>query len=688
MAPMAAPDPPPDGQEGPAEGAKGAKGAKGGGKGGSRGAVPHNALFEACYRGRIVPEAEWAEFMAALQRDLPVTFRFSPSCALAAPLEARMAADFLREGALEGDAGDAEGGEVAPAPERPPPQPLSRLPWLPSVWRLDLPKVVLRKAPGPKKLHELLKRCTELGAISRQEAVSMVPTALLGARPGLRVLDACASPGMKTLQLLDDLLGEGPDAGRAAALLGAGAVVCNELDGRRCCMLAHHVLRTRSPAGLVIHHDALRLPPLCGEFDRVLCDVPCSGDGTIRKAPQLLAGWRPNRPSVLHGLQLRIARAGAARLAPGGRMVYSTCSMSPVEDEAVVAALLAAADGALELIDCSEELPSLQRRPGLETWDVPAGARQCKAVTFLASPEDAVGRGGLELPATLWPPTGEAAARLGLPGALRRCWRFYPHLGDSGGFFVALLRRVEGRALPPDFIPPQASGPAAPEEVAPGEDAPGKEEEEAELPEDAVCKEALPASQKEASYASVATVERTRALVAEALAFYGLEALPVENFFVRNGGEARNVYLASDAVRAALEASPEVRALIAGVRVFDENRFLKSSRCSMRLCQEGLQWLGPLMRRRVCPASPEDFARLLGGEKLGFTDLAPGSALREALEALEDQGSVAIACDVDAGRRLFASAERGAECVSLFVNQHELRQLREATSALFPSSMK
>merc|ERR1740129_187429 len=65
----------------------------------------------------------------------------------------------------------------------------------------------------------------------------------------------------------------------AAAVLRAGAVVSNELDGRRCCMLAHHVLRARHPAGLVIHHNAMALPPLGGQFDRVLCDVPCSGDG-------------------------------------------------------------------------------------------------------------------------------------------------------------------------------------------------------------------------------------------------------------------------------------------------------------------------------------------------------------------------------------------------------------------------
>merc|ERR1719491_1685872 len=111
-------------------------------------------------------------------------------------------------------------------------------------------------------------------------------------------------------------------------------------------------------------------------------------------------------------------------------MVYSTCSLSPVENEAVVAALLLRAGGALELLDCSEELPELVRRPGLQSWEVPAGARQSRCVAFLSCPEEGAQR-GLDLPASAWPPTGEAASRLGLPGTLQRCLRLYPHLTDS-----------------------------------------------------------------------------------------------------------------------------------------------------------------------------------------------------------------------------------------------------------------
>lgn len=670
-----------------------------------KGKLPYSALFEQVYKGHVIPEAEWPDFLAILAQDLPVTFRFAAGNLLASALEAYMEREFLAPGALDADPQLAE-QEAAAQPKGG--EPLARLAWVPRGWKLDMPKAVLRKAAGPKRLHNLLKKSMELGAISRQEAVSMVPALLLRSRsPGMRVLDLCAAPGMKTLQLIDMAAETASNAEDGkAAILQAGVVVANELDGRRCCMLAHHVLKARSPAGIVLHHNALAMPAIGNNFDRVLCDVPCSGDGTIRKAPQLLGSWRPNKSSVLHRLQLHIACAGASRLAEGGRMIYSTCTMSPVENEAVVAALLLRAEGALELLDVSGELPELPRRPGMESWEVAAGARQARTAVFLRSTAEAAER-TLDIPASAWPPSGDAAEKMGLPGILTRCWRLYPHLCDSGGFFVAVLRRVEGKPLPEGFCPPPPSKKEKEESAAEGADAESakkaEKEEELDLPEDAVCKEELPSAQREASYASAASNERSAQLIKEALEFYGLDALPADNFFVRNDGDGRNVYLVSDGVRDILDRAGEIglRALIAGVRVFDENRFLKASHCRMRLCQEGAQWLEPYMRRRRCPATPSEMLRLLDGTPLLFKDLPESSALRQALEAVDTQGSVAIVADLprlggggdsatsasvgDAPpARLCAVAERGAECVSLFVKQDEMRELREAMHEFWP----
>ena len=117
--------------------------------------------------------------------------------------------------------------------------------------------------------------------------------------------------------------------------------------------------------------DADCLPLL---FDRVLCDVPCGGDGTIRKSPTKLTRWRAAAGLRLHATQLAILRNGLSHLAPGGRLVYSTCALDPVQDEAVVGAALAA-DESLRLLPPTEALPpevgsGLAHAPGLRTWVV------------------------------------------------------------------------------------------------------------------------------------------------------------------------------------------------------------------------------------------------------------------------------------------------------------------------------
>ncbi|KAH8095692.1 tRNA (cytosine-5-)-methyltransferase [Aureococcus anophagefferens] len=184
--------------------------------------------------------------------------------------------------------------------------------------------------------------------LSRQEAVSMVPALLLGAAPGWAVLDACAAPGNKTAQLLERC---GP----------GGLVVANDLSKKRSYALACHCaarLGVRA-ARLVVAGDA-RLPGPDGRFDGVLCDVPCSGDGTIRKAPRVREAWACDGGDRLHGTQVAIARRCAALLRPGGRMVYSTCSLNPVENEAVVAEVLRL-EPTLELAAAASPLPA---RPG------------------------------------------------------------------------------------------------------------------------------------------------------------------------------------------------------------------------------------------------------------------------------------------------------------------------------------
>ncbi|KAK6010901.1 hypothetical protein OSTOST_24028, partial [Ostertagia ostertagi] len=121
-----------------------------------------------------------------------------------------------------------------------------------------------------------------------------------------------------------------------------GMLIANDVDKKRCYMLIHQTLkRFHTSNCVVICEDAARMPVLKGKddvplkFDRILCDVICSGDGTLRKNPEIWGKWTPQDGLGLHRMQLSIARRGAAMLKVGGRLVYSTCSMNPIEDEAV-----------------------------------------------------------------------------------------------------------------------------------------------------------------------------------------------------------------------------------------------------------------------------------------------------------------------------------------------------------------
>ncbi|KAF8826802.1 hypothetical protein HHX47_DHR5000913 [Lentinula edodes] len=137
--------------------------------------------------------------------------------------------------------------------------------------------------------------------------------------------------------------------------------------------------RLPSPAFMVTNLDASNYPSIKLSaasstnrkeqllFDRILCDVPCSGDGTLRKNIGIWKHWQPNDGNGLHGLQLRILQRAMKMLKSNGRIVYSTCSINPVENEAVIAAALES-NPEYHLVDVSSNLPELKRRPGMSSW--------------------------------------------------------------------------------------------------------------------------------------------------------------------------------------------------------------------------------------------------------------------------------------------------------------------------------
>lgn len=290
---------------------------------------------------------DWDAFQTALQRPLPTCIWANPLKITPAQLEAHLQREDI---AFE---------------------PLS---WRPGAYRLlDVAR------PGNRI-------AAILGLYLIQEEVSMFPVELLDLHPGQRVLDTCAAPGNKTAQI-------------ATLLNNRGTVIANDRSFRRLRPLSRTIDRLGITNTAVLTADAATLPDEIGSFDRILADVPCSCEGTARKTntPKEASD---NDFQILCHTQESILVRGLELLRPGGRLVYSTCTYAPEENEAIVDAALRRLGPDYHLLPA--RLEGFSGLPGLIEWQGQSFAEE-----------------------------------------LRLALRVYPHHQDTGGFFVALFARKD-----------------------------------------------------------------------------------------------------------------------------------------------------------------------------------------------------------------------------------------------------
>ncbi|KAH9414810.1 tRNA (cytosine(34)-C(5))-methyltransferase [Dermatophagoides pteronyssinus] len=402
--------------------------------------IKKNENFEDYYRNQKIIESdeEFAEFLKVLAEPLPTTFRISSFCqGQAQRMRDIIQSDYIKD-FQSGNTELIDGKKLD----------ISPIPWYPNklAWTINLTKTEIRKSRTINLLHKFLICETETGDISRQEAVSMIPPLLLDIKPGQAVLDMCAAPGSKTAQIIEMLHQESGstfisgDCKQNDVKYLDGLVVANDVDNRRCYMLAHQSKRLSSSCVVITNHDAANLPnfykndPVKGKtvlkFDRVLADVLCSGDGTFRKNYDVWTKWSAGNANNLHNIQIKIAKRGLELLAKDGIMAYSTCSLNPVENEAIVAALLNMAEGDLELVDASSFLPELKCYPGIDNWIV-----MDKDNHIVASPKEVPEKYLPQIRKTHFPPSNAAELNL------KYCMRIMPHYQNTGGFFIALIRK-------------------------------------------------------------------------------------------------------------------------------------------------------------------------------------------------------------------------------------------------------
>ncbi len=326
---------------------------------GSTAALPTPAQVAASPLARYRPLLDdWDAFAAALCRPLP-------TCVWAHPARIGVA-DLASLLAEEGIAADP-------------------VPWLPGALRL----------PEETRAGRHWWYCA--GLAHAQETVSQLPALLLDLTPGHRVLDLCAAPGGKTAQI-------------ALALGNRGTLIANDIATVRIKALQGNLDRLGIVNCTTTCTDGANWPAAGGQFDRILVDAPCSSEGTLRRNPSLIGRLDPGSPERLAPRQRALLRKAVQRLKPGGRLVYSTCTFAPEENELTVAGILAEYSGVVRVVPA--KIAGLMTAPGLTHW-----------------------------------------AGRGLPAELAHCLRIWPHHNDSGGFFIAVLEKDAGTAAGPEPEP-------------------------------------------------------------------------------------------------------------------------------------------------------------------------------------------------------------------------------------------
>ncbi|BGP27162.1 tRNA (cytosine-5-)-methyltransferase [Rhodotorula toruloides] len=691
-------------------------------------------FFSYYKKQKIIPEDEWDDFVKALREPLPTTFRLTSSRPTAHALNEHIKQVYVPF--LTGI--EHEGKQLQP------PKPIE---WYPHqlAWQLPVPKSALRKNDHMRKFQHFLVYETDAGNISRQEAVSMIPPLLLDVQPGHTALDMCAAPGSKSVQILEALHGPALHAGAGEKDVSPqGLLIANDSDAKRCHLLVHQSLHRVPGTGMMVtNHDATQLPSLRlpkvdktldgrlkftpdderelaktpkGReraqkdyegmlFDRILADVPCSGDGTLRKNLGIWNDWSVGNGIGLHTLQLRILLRGIQLLKPGGRLVYSTCSMNPMENESVISAALALCPE-MSILPVPDALPGLKRRPGLTSWEVldnslqaapRPGSEDADKPDAPEQPEEGVaveqdndkstvggskgkgkGKKGKKADgpnnvdkkgqrkawtATLWPRGDEGEK------GLEHCLRLYPHLQDTGAFFVCVLVK-KGDAEPEkkgeqeQTMEIEAGAPAAAEKrersatptpvdgqpeakkarqgeaAAPAAEVAAKDDEEKK---EQVMGGGRPFNEEPYIYLPGLEDEQIQVIKD----FFGIsDSFPFSDLLVRNatGAALRSVYLTSDLTRKLLlsNAYTRMRLISCGVKLFTRQDSSKDGtyRCKWRLNSEGLEVVRPFLdERRILKVGNETLRQVMQEVSVKFDDLKEED-VRERVKAMEPGSAI------------------------------------------------
>eukprot|EP00397_Hematodinium_sp_SG-2012_P014093 GEMP01014323.1.p1 GENE.GEMP01014323.1~~GEMP01014323.1.p1 ORF type:complete len:734 (+),score=185.53 GEMP01014323.1:245-2203(+) len=554
------------------------------------------------------------------------------------------------------------------------------LTWFPGglAWQWNgIDRRAVKKKAEYKELKQWFTAREKHGAISRQETVSMIPALFLDIQSHHLVMDLCAAPGSKTCQMIESMHRMDSNTGQRHSLNWVeGAIFANDVEAKRANMLAHQIQRLGSPCVGVINIDATFFPKLMKDseqilFDRVLCDVPCTGDGTVRKQPHIWRTWDVKGGLGLHVRQLDILKRGLEMLEVGGRLVYSTCSFNPIENEAVIASMLSRFEN-IKLLEAPTHVP-VKSTPAMKTWRVPKP--DGKGTEFYDTYADVPEQWRKLVVPTMFP-DGSTDHLL--------CRRFAPHLMNTGGFFcaiftktdsVALIKRTHKASKDVTETPAALDTKDGPAPVETKDDsAPVPQHPAPELRKNWFKQGSEYVMMKEDS-------EEWQNIQS----FYGLHSWARECIFVNKQSSDKKLYAINKGIQRLLrsEGKMQLKFVTAGIRVLQHVDKMGFS-CNFRLAQEGIDAMFAMgLSRRVVTAGSLDFMHKLLSKREVSTEEAKqqcGDWEQICADGKIEGGSAVVFMPEGTFKGLAVHVMMSQKMMTLYVDKQEAAALAQSVA--------
>ena len=319
------------------------------------------------------------------------------------------------------------------------------------VYNININRMELKENGLFKNFHTFIQFGVDGGVISRQEAVNVIPPILMQASPKDHLLEMSAAHGSKSAQCLETIYEKYDFLDKKYYLNDTGFVLTNDNNSQRDYMMAHQLKRLNTAGMLVVCHEPELLSTLYNSeelndkflFDKILSDVPCSNDAVIGKLPMKWKKWNTKESFSFHKLQLQILKRGINLLKLGGIISYSTCSLNPIEDEAVVAEIMRnfSKNGELEILDVKKLFNGTDIIPhnGLDNWTVMLEDKAAKnKLNIIKNINDPLYLENKSIISESCFPQNDIK-KFGL----EKCNRFFPNDSDTSGFFITLIKKVK-----------------------------------------------------------------------------------------------------------------------------------------------------------------------------------------------------------------------------------------------------